>query len=192
LVGQANAITISYFEEGKNYTDADGNLWEYVGAFDVGAGPQYIDANNNGIEDVGDQFPAPLNGLEAAVSLGFGSLENLAISAFIFDVGNGLISVDEFEGMEASYNVDIVEVNLKSWYDGFGNAVGILGQDVLADVNNDGKYTAGTDKSAYVKDRSVVGDYTNYVFKSVNVPEPSTLAIFTLALCGLGVRRLKR
>jgi hypothetical protein len=191
LVGQSFAISIAYFEEGTNYKDASGNLWEYVGAFDVGAGPQYIDVNNNGIEDAGDQFPTPLNGLQAAVSLGFGNLEDLAISAFVFDVGNGVVTAEEFQFIESTFNTDIVEVNFTSWYDGFGAALRILDQDVLADKNGNGKYIFGTDNSAYVKDRSDIGDYTNYVFKIFSVPEPSTLAILALVLCGFGVRLVK-
>lgn len=191
LVGQSYGISIAYFEEGKNYTDANGKLWEYVGAFDVGAGPHYIDVNNNGIEDAGDQFPTPLNGLQAAEFLGFGNLDDLAISAFVFDVGNGVVTSEEFEFIESNFNIDIIEVNFTSWYDGFGAALRILDQAVLADKNGNGKYTFGTDNSAYVKDRSDIGDYTNYVFKSISVPESSTLAIFALALCGLGVRLVK-
>lgn len=191
MVAQSNAIVISYFEEGEHYTDANGNLWEYLGAFDVGAGPQYIDVNNNGIEDAGDQFPTPLNGLETAVSLGFGSLEELAISAFTFDVLNGVITKEEFAFYEGLFGADIVEVNFMSWYDGFLGPLELLAQDILADINGDGKYTSGTDRSAFVQDRSIVGDNTNYVFKSVSVPAPSAFAIFVLALCGLGARRLK-
>jgi hypothetical protein len=193
LIGQANAISISYFEEGEHYTDANGNLWEYLGAFDVGAGLQYIDVNSNGIYDAadGDQFPTPLNALEAAVSLGFGSLDELAISAFVFDAFNGVITEEEFAFFETLFGGDIVEVNFMSWYDGFVGSLDLLAQDIEADKNGDGKYTSGTDRSAYVKDRSVIGDYTNYVFKSVSVPEPSTFAIFALALFVLGARRLK-
>jgi hypothetical protein len=194
LIGQVNAITIPYFVEGENYSDENGNLWEFVGAFDVGAGPQYIDVNNNGIEDIGDQFPTPLNGLQAAVSLGFGNSEDLAISAFEFDVGNGVIGADEFadqRAFAALFSVSIAEVNFTSWYDGFTSAMRLLSQDILADTNGNGKYTLGSDNSAYVKDRSDVGDYTNYVFKSVSVSAPFTFGIFALALCGVGACRLR-
>jgi hypothetical protein len=192
LMGQACAITIPYFVEGESYTDESGNLWEFLGSFDVGSGPQYIDANNNGIEDAGDVFPLPLNGLQAAFSLGFGDVEDLAISAFDFDVGNGPLTSEEFAEVESTFNIDIVEVNFSSWYDGFSSAMRILSQDVLADKNGNGKYTFGTDNSAYVKDRSDVGDYTNYVFKSVKVSTPSTLLILALTLCGLWARQIKK
>jgi hypothetical protein len=43
-----------------------------------------------------------------------------------------------------------------------------------------------------VNDRAVLNYNLNYVFKAVEVPEPSTLAIFALALCGLGVRCFKK
>ncbi|GAC20947.1 PEP-CTERM sorting domain-containing protein [Paraglaciecola arctica] len=183
LIGQVNASTIYYFEDGQNYTDADGKLWEYLGAFDVSDGPLFSTA------------PTPLNGLETAVHLGFGDIEDLAISAFSFDVGNGLLTDSEFaieQADAASVGISIFEVNFKSWYDGFGSSVSLFGQGIKADADNDGKYTFGTDKSAFVHDRARSGEYINYVFKTVSVPEPSTFAIFLLALCGLGARLAKR
>ncbi|MGS2721167.1 PEP-CTERM sorting domain-containing protein [Paraglaciecola aestuariivivens] len=192
MAGQASATPILYFQNGQNYSDGQGNLWEFLGSFDLGAGEEFIDLNNNGIEDAGDNFPTPLNGLQAAAFLGFGNIQDLAISAFHFDVGNGAISAQEFEFFESMSASGIVEVNFMAWYDGFEQAIKIDAQGLDADKNNDGKYQPGDDRSAYVKDRSDIGDYTNYVFKRVDVPEPSTLAIFAIAIGGLAFRSFRK
>ena len=53
-------------------------------------------------------------------------------------------------------------------------------------------YDADGDISAFVNDRAVSSYNLNYVFKAVEVPEPFTLSMFALALCGLGARRFKK
>ena len=182
LVGQANATGI-FFQKGLNYSDGK-DLWEYVDYYDMfnGKGWKGVDGEGGSIED----NPMPYNGLEAAIELGIvsGPPADIAISAFDQNGPDGL-------------------VNHMAWYDGDGAAIAMFEEDIVADGNADGHYTKNgdaifdvdkTDLSAYVNDRvGSGGQYINYVFKRVKeVPEPSTIAIFALALCGLAVRRIKR
>jgi hypothetical protein len=174
LVGQANAVLIV----GDTLQDSAGVDWTYVGLFDLIDGPVWNDANNDG--NAGDNA-RPLNGIQAAAIL-FGPLgvnEKYAIST--------TVSLVEHE----------------AFYDGFGGIAGARREEsFIADANGDGFYNSG-DFSAFIYDNTArtkdvliqQGLYEariNYVFKSVEVPEPSTLAIFALALCALGARKFKR
>ncbi|MBU3003892.1 PEP-CTERM sorting domain-containing protein [Paraglaciecola arctica] len=174
MFGQANAGLIV----GENYLDSDNLIWEYVGSYDMINGPSWP-----------SDSPAPYNGLEAAIASGVTNLPlaDIAIAAFDFDFDFDLVSTGD------------QLVNHMAWYDGAGVAISMYSEDILADGNGDGFYTQGvfangqTDRSAWVNDRVFfAGDYVNHVFKRVSVSEPATLAIFALAMIGLGgVRRLK-
>lgn len=170
LFGQANAVLIV----GEIYQDDAGLEWEYVGNFDLGAGPKFDVAK-------------PYSGLDAAKSI-FGELDKLALAAYDADFGFNAIIVGD--------NV----VNHLAWYDSYwtgvqldGPAIEMLDEGQTAEgggtIDN---YDAIGDVSAYVQDRATLGSYTNYVFKAVEVPGPSTLIIFAIVLFCLCVRKLKR
>lgn len=165
----ANLIT------GEVYLDGAGERWEYVTLFD-------LVGNNN---PKGEESPHwsdadPVNGLEAAVYFLGGNTSDYALAAFALSFDITTIS--------AGANI----VNHLAWYDGNINAVSRLAENVTADANGDNKYDNNTDVSAWVDDRALSGDYINYIFKKVaNVPEPSTLIIFAIALCVLSARRFK-
>jgi len=179
LIGQANASVI-YFQEGTNYSDSNGKLWEYIGSFDL---------KNNDTKD-----NKALNGLEAAMEL-FGvagdKVEDFALSAFFLDfITQGVITVDEIEAAKTGD----ADVNHKAWYDLFQGTIDVRAEGILVNMDGDAlkSYDAG-DSSAFVSDRAASLLNINYVFKRVSlVPEPSTLAIFALALFGLGARKFKR
>jgi len=200
LLGQANAVPIlseSYFVIGKNYTDADDKLWKYIDFFD-------LDSHGFDARDDAGEFLKPqlYNGLEAALKfLGVdgGSLQYYALSAFNIDTNQpDEITIDEIDFI-ADLDPNHADVNHMTWYDTFGGSVGltILSESEATNLGGDppggdtNKYDADGDISAYVNDRAVSNYNLNYVFKAVEVPEPSTLAMFALALCGLGARRLK-
>jgi hypothetical protein len=182
LVGQANAVLIV----GKNYTDNDSVLWEYVGSYDMFTGPAWDGTDSTTTSD----NATPYNGLEAAVAAGIasGSLANLAIAAFDQNFS--------FQSVMAGDEI----VNHMAWYDGAVGAITMFSEDIVADGNADGKYTRDyssgvqTDRSAWVDDRvAQSGVYVNYVFqRATEVPAPSTLVIFVLALCAIGARKFKR
>ena len=164
LAGKANAGLIV----GKHYTDASGTAWQYVGSYDLAAGPYWRDVNNNA--DL-----KPYNGIEAAEML-FGVLEpgsEYALSTHVFQTS-------------ATY-----QVNHLAWYDGVISYIHAKSESLVADKHNDGLYNTEGDFSAYILDRGVAGQHINHVFKTVNVPEPSTLLMFAIAFTGLAVRRLK-
>lgn len=178
---------------GDLYSDDAGIQWEYVGSFELADGPIWKDA---GLYDAG-----LYNGLEVA-EIKFGSLSEgtYALSTFL---ASDIISDKEGYG-----------VNHMAWYDTFegGSSDGIAAFDEnLSELDKGGdntKYDSEGDITAYVKDRSRTYDELfnvnpllikenalniNYVFKSVTtVPEPTTLAIFSLALIGLVSRRIKK
>ena len=195
LIGQANAVLISnepYFVIGENYTDADGKLWEYINFFD-------LDSHGFDARDASGLLkPQLYNGLEAALEfLGVdaGSLQDYALSAFDIDTSNtGVITIHEIDNI-AGIDPNHADVNHMAWYDTFGGSVGltILGESEATNLGGDpDKYDFDGDISAYVDDRAVFNYNLNYIFKAVEVPEPSTFAIFALALCGLGARRFKK
>jgi hypothetical protein len=176
LLGQANAGLIV----DEIYEDENGEEWQYVGSFDLSAGEFWGDAT-------------PLNGLQAAASYFGLTLENLALSAFVGGMTDASVDVDDIvAGSEV--------VNYLAWYDGSIDAISRLAEDLIADVTGDGSYdpndprtfTPRGDISAYVDDRALAGEYTNYVFKAVEVPEPSMLGLFSLVLFGFSALRFKK
>jgi hypothetical protein len=172
LLGQASAGLIV----NEIYKDAQGMEWLYVGSFDL-------------MDGLAWEVATPLNGLEAAADKFGLSLENLAISAF---VGN--------ESSLGNIAAGAVIVNNMAWYDGSIDAITRLSEDLVADIDEDGSYdpnsprqfTPRGDVSAYVNDRALQGDYINYAFKAVEVPEPSMLGLFSLVLFGFSALRFKK
>ena len=187
----ANKANAGLLVVGDLYEDSlqSGLYWEYVGSFDL--------------TDVSVQVgtPSSLNGIQAAL-LHFSGLtaNEIALSTNI----------------ESDYaNIEDFLVNHQAFYDTYnGGALGVSGivekvENILpTDFNGNTFYDSLGDLSANVHDRASSRDeidflkdlgitnlpalYVNHVFKSVSVPEPSTLAIFTLAIIGLMMsRRLK-
>ena len=169
-VTKANASLIV----GDLYFDNNGIQWEYVGSFDLADGPDMFTQTNI----------TPYNGIEAA-ELNFGALsagQSYALSS----------------NFESSY-LDIADfiVDHNAWYDSYNSPTGVHVRGESITANNAGglAYDAIGDYSAFVWDRAFPGDVFNHVFKSFTVntvvSEPSTIAIFVLALMGLTARRLK-
>ena len=165
IAGKANAGLIV----GELYEDTEesGLFWEYVGSFDLASGSPFRTAT-------------PYNGLEAAALNFEGDISQFAIAAYAVDFSFNSITIGD------------AIVNHSAWYDGNVGSISILKEDIKADVNDNGTYDIKSDLSAWVRDRALLGDHINYVFKAVSVPEPSTLAIFMLALAGLTTRHLKK
>jgi hypothetical protein len=171
LVGQANANLISV---GDIRTDANGIEWSYVDSYILRDGPK-TDDNDRSCDVKGADTDTchgdtakTLNGIEAAELLFvLGANEIFAIS-----------TKSEF-------------VDHLAYYDVFAGGKSSLGESITADIDGDGIYGTKGDRSAYIHDQGGA-DRENLVFKRVLVSEPYTLAFFALALCAMGVRRLKQ
>jgi hypothetical protein len=172
VVERANAGLI----RGQLYSDNAGIQWEYVNSFDLSLGERY--KQNNIIQNV-----ETFNGLEAAVIL-YGRLAGGAIYA---------LSSNNFDEYSFFNNTIDGFVNHNAWYDSFGQngAIRSRAENITTDNAGAAGYNTVGDYSAYIKDRAQAGHFMNHVFKSVtiSVPEPSTIAIFSLALIGLVSRR---
>lgn len=162
-IANAGLLTV-----GDIVSDSSGQDWEYVGLYDMASGPLYYDANGDGTED----DPAPIYTGISAAEANFGTL-----------------------GLNEYYAISTVEteVNHLAWYDSFGSFYSTKAEDFISDEGTDGLYDQFGDFSAWVQDKAEFGEnQINYVFKSVGVPEPSTIAIFSLALLAFGRRFLKK
>jgi hypothetical protein len=177
LVGQANAGLITGLVQGQIYGDTltPGLLWEYVGEFDLADAPDWLTD--------GDESHNPVNGLAAAV-LDENYPELFGMQIAVAALG-GTSNIDS--------TGNSVIVNHMAWYSRYGSSLVTLSEDVTANNSGSTLFDDIGDVSAFVLDQNITaGTYINYVFKAVEVPEPSTLAIFALALLGLGARKLKR
>lgn len=156
---------------GDIYLDSFDIQWEYVGSFDLASGPDVFVVNNI----------TPYNGIEAAV-LNFGALSGGNEYALSSNKVADYINIENFI------------VNHKAWYDAFGGVTTNIKEKSESIIANSGGvfYDEIGDISAFIWDRAVPGEYINHVFKSVNVPEPSTFTIFILALIGLTARSFKK
>ncbi|WP_426359943.1 PEP-CTERM sorting domain-containing protein [Pseudocolwellia sp. HL-MZ19] len=161
-------------------SDASGVEWFYIGEYDMASGPSYLDGNGDGT--TGDAAKI-YSGITAAEAI-FGELS--------------------FSDLYAISTVEDV-VEHEAWYDRIHNSYVQLDESLIIDNNLDGFYNGsdGTldtrgDASAWVQDRALPGSGSenkiNYVFSSsaVSVPEPSSLAIFSLALLAFGRRYFKK
>ena len=187
---------------GSIYSDGANVQWQYIGSFDLtgyidpsGASiiapwwklspAQYATANAQdygALQNDNYYYAHPLNGITAAIRF-FGA-GNYALSTTVWSANSTYV------------------INHKAYYDTVnGSTTDALSESLSADNNGDGMYKTLGDKSAFIQDRNafagikVLGGYgahINNVFKRVAVPEPSTLAIFALALIALSTRRLKR
>jgi len=172
-IANAGILTV-----GDIVSDSDGVNWEYVGYYDMASGPIFNDVNDDGVFD--DYAPI-YTGISAAE-------ENF-----------GILGLNEY------YAISTVEteVDHRAWYDRYLNGYVTETENFISDINNDDIYSQFGDSSAWVRDRALVDplalllglqpeNRTNFVFKSVNVPEPSSIAIFSLALLAFSRRLLKK
>lgn len=178
LVSQSNAALLV----GQILLDSAGNNWAYVGKFKVSDGPFWNDVNNCN-PDADPNFDP----------------DNSACLQGYAKALNGVQAAEEVFGLLLSgqYATSTVSsrVNRLAWYDVAtqGNLLPQEADDSLLTIEIDapnGLYDSEGDLSAYVYDRGL--DKLNYVFRSASVPVPSTIALFALALFGLGARKLKR
>lgn len=173
--GQANAELIV----GDFYVDAnDSNVfWEYVGFYDLTNGPDF------------SENPTAYNGIDAA-NLLFGPISQdreYATTAVVdnFNFSTGILSsnIDNPESFLVSHN---------AYYDSFNSGIDVRPEDISASNDNDLLYNTSGDLSTFVNDRSSSGQFINLVFKSVNISEPQTLAIFMLMFFAFYNRRSKQ
>jgi len=169
------------------WNDADGN--SIYG--DIDANGDIVDANGDIVDVDADSvygdYATPLNGLEAAADFFNDYTSEFAISVFAPNV-----DAEDVDSIIPSI-IDIVAgapvVNHTAWYVQYESFVTQDDEDATANAGEPG-YSEIGDISAITNDRN--DSQTNYVFKAVEVPEPSTLAIFSLALFALGARRFKK
>lgn len=166
LLNKANAGLIV----GDIYSDSFDIQWEYVGSFDLTSGPDVFL-----VDDI-----TPYNGIEAAI-LNFGALSGGNEYALSSNKVADYINIEDFI------------VNHNAWYDAFDGAIGTHQKSESVTANSGGAfYNEIGDISAFIKDRALLGEKINHVFKSVNVPEPSTFVMFIVALIGLTARSYKK
>lgn len=154
---------------GNTYTDSNAKNWVYVGDYNVGSGPAWMNQ------------PIDYTAIDAAKVV-FGALaagKAYAISTSDLFV-NHLAWYDGYgDGSHLpTYNT----------YGG-GNA---LAETFFADVGAPG-YSQFGDYSAYVgNDRAALGGGAfNHVFVSAAVPEPTSIALIGIAMLGFGTLRRK-
>ena len=113
-----------------------------------------------------------------------------------------------FGGVASDYDIstissNIANINHLGWYTIWGIGGGTaFNEDFKLDLGLPGYNAPGganTAISAYTDDNAIGAQYTNYVFRvsslasdSNNVPEPSSLALFGVALAGLAAARKKK
>lgn len=189
-IGLTNNANAGLLLVGDTITDSSGQLWEYVGFFDlVGTNPENGDLAP-GLGGRGNDAPEALNGIDAAEyffgSLGFGELYTVTTDRGTTDTG-GTPNYDEI--------FTDAEIDNRAFYSIFGGGVvaKAAGKSSPGAVGGDAAlYDATGDQTVWVDDNSDPEQYINHVFKTpTKIPEPATLAIFSLALFGLGARRLK-